>query len=65
VTVMIRLTIQTQPLTARSAWKALEAHYQTIRHLHLRQLFAEDPRRGDRFAVEATGSRGGNQEHWP
>ena len=50
---LIRSTVQTQPLTVRPAWIALEAHYQTIRHL--RQLFADDPRRGERFAAEATG----------
>ncbi len=34
---------------------ALQAHYQEMRHLHMRQLFADDPARGDRFAVEAAG----------
>jgi glucose-6-phosphate isomerase len=48
-------TAQTQLLTVRPAWKALEAHYQTIRNVHLRQLFAGDPRRGERFAAEAAG----------
>ncbi|GAC1366065.1 MAG: glucose-6-phosphate isomerase [Ktedonobacteraceae bacterium] len=43
------------PLTQRPAWKALEAHYQNIRHQHLRTLFAEDPHRGERFALEAAG----------
>ena len=52
---MVRSTGQSQPLPARPAWKALEAHYQTIRERHLRQLFAEDPRRGERFAAEAAG----------
>ena len=42
-------------LTARPAWKALDAHSQTMRQVHLRQLFADDPRRGERFAVEAAG----------
>ena len=36
-------------LTQRPAWKALETHYETMRHRHLRQLFADDPRRGERF----------------
>ncbi len=49
------LTPATQPLTQRPAWKALEAHYQHIRDVHLRALFAEDPRRGERFAAEAVG----------
>ncbi len=44
-----------QPLTARLAWKALEAHFHATRHAHLRQLFADDPGRGERFAVEAAG----------
>ena len=42
-------------LTALPAWKALEAHSRTLRQVHLRQLFAEDARRGERFAVEAAG----------
>ena len=37
------------------AWKALEAHAQTMRGQHLRTLFAQDPRRGERLAVEAAG----------
>jgi glucose-6-phosphate isomerase len=43
------------PLTQRPAWKALAAHYQAIKDIHLRQLFAEDPSRGQRLAVEAAG----------
>jgi glucose-6-phosphate isomerase len=42
-------------LTQRPAWKALEAHHRHICDLHLRQLFAEDPRRGERFTLEAAG----------
>src|SRR5262244_683924 len=38
-----------------SAWKALASHYKTISKLHLRQLFADDPKRGQRLAVEALG----------
>jgi len=41
--------------TAKTAWNALEAHYQTISKVHLRQLFADDPKRGQRMAVEAVG----------
>jgi len=44
-----------KPLTQRPAWKALDAHYQKIRDQHLRTLFAEDPHRGERFALEAIG----------
>ena len=43
------------PLRRRTAWKALEAHYQDVRDLHLRQLFAEDPKRGERLTAEAAG----------
>jgi glucose-6-phosphate isomerase len=42
-------------LTARPAWKALAAHAQQIQPRHLRQLFAEDPTRGERMAVDAVG----------
>jgi len=44
-----------QPLTERLAWKALDQHYQAIHNLHLRQLFADDPQRGERFTAEAAG----------
>src|SRR6516162_10179377 len=43
------------PLTQRLTWKALEEHSQYIRDQHLRMLFAEDPHRGERFALEAVG----------
>jgi glucose-6-phosphate isomerase len=46
---------QTQPCTERSAWKALVAHHQKIRDLHLRKLFADDPTRGNRMTAEAVG----------
>ncbi len=42
-------------LTKRAAWKALEAHYPTVSKLNLRELFADDPKRGERMAVEAAG----------
>src|SRR5437762_6409147 len=41
--------------TQLPAWKALAEHYESLRHVHLRQLFAEDPQRAGRFAVEAAG----------
>jgi glucose-6-phosphate isomerase len=43
------------PLTHRPAWKALAAHCQQVRGLPLRQLFADDPRRGERLTAEACG----------
>jgi glucose-6-phosphate isomerase len=48
-------TAQAHGLTERPAWKALAEHYQTIRALTLRQLFAEDPGRGERLAAEFAG----------
>jgi glucose-6-phosphate isomerase len=45
----------TELLTQRPAWKALQTHYDTIKDRHLRELFAEDPRRGERFTVEDVG----------
>jgi len=42
-------------LPARPAWKALVAHHKKIRDVHLRQLFADDPKRGERLTVEAAG----------
>jgi len=37
------------------AWQALEDHYHSIKDLHLRQLFADDPQRGERLTAEAAG----------
>jgi glucose-6-phosphate isomerase len=45
----------TAPFTERPAWKALEAHYQQVRELHLRKLFGDDPGRGERMTAEAVG----------
>ena len=41
--------------TRRAAAKALAAHYKQIKDVHLRQLFADDPKRGERFTTEAAG----------
>jgi glucose-6-phosphate isomerase len=43
------------PLSERPAWKALETHYRQIHDMQLRQLFADDPARGERFSVETNG----------
>jgi len=42
-------------LTSRPAWKNLESHFDKIKDVHLRRLFADDPKRGERLAVEAEG----------
>ena len=43
------------PLRERSAWTALERHYAEFGGTHLRDLFAEDATRGERFASEGAG----------
>ena len=43
------------PLRQRPAWAQLEAHFQKLKSLHLKQLFAQDPKRGEKFALEAAG----------
>jgi glucose-6-phosphate isomerase len=45
----------TTPLRERKAWQALERHYADISGQHLRDLFAADPRRGERLTAEAAG----------
>jgi glucose-6-phosphate isomerase len=42
-------------LTQRKAWKTLTAHHRKIRKVHLRDLFADDAKRGERFNAEAAG----------
>ena len=49
------MTSTNPTLRSLPAWKALETHYSSVRELHLRQLFAEDPTRGERLALEAVG----------
>ena len=49
------MTKQIAPLAERQAWNALEAHYKNVRELHLRKLFADDPKRGERMTAEAVG----------
>ena len=43
------------PLRERKAWQALERHYAEISGTHLRDLFAADPKRGERLTAEAVG----------
>jgi glucose-6-phosphate isomerase len=42
-------------LTSRPAWQALAAHFATVKDMSLKQLFADDARRGERLAVDAAG----------
>ncbi len=41
--------------TETKAWQALKEHYQEIKGQHLRQLFADDPARAEKFAAEGAG----------
>ncbi len=43
------------PLRERKAWQALQRHHDEIAGRHLRDLFAEDPGRGERLTAEAVG----------
>ena len=49
------MTTDNQTLTNRPAWKSLETHYEQMRNVHLRQLFADDPNRGKQMATESLG----------
>ncbi|MGQ0633575.1 MAG: glucose-6-phosphate isomerase [Planctomycetaceae bacterium] len=42
-------------LTERPAWRALESHFAEIKDVALRQLFADDPHRGERLTQEGAG----------
>jgi glucose-6-phosphate isomerase len=45
----------TVPLRDRASWKALEQHHTEIGGWHLRELFAENPGRGERMCGDTTG----------
>ena len=49
------MTTSIKPLNKRPAWKALAAHHKQIQKLHLRKLFADDAKRGQKFSAEAAG----------
>ena len=49
------MTATIQSPTERPAWKALAAHHKQVQKLHLRQLFAADPKRGEQMTAEAAG----------
>jgi glucose-6-phosphate isomerase len=46
---------RTAPLSHGQTWAALATHCETLRQLHLRHLFADDPHRGEHLTVEAAG----------
>jgi glucose-6-phosphate isomerase len=43
------------PLVERPAWTALQANHKQVAPMHLRKLFADDPKRGERLTLEAAG----------
>ncbi len=49
------MKVTIKPLTQRPAWKALAAHLKKIQNLYLRDLFTNDPKRGERLTVNAAG----------
>jgi glucose-6-phosphate isomerase len=49
------MSMSVPALRKRPAWSSLAAHHQAMKGIHLRRLFAEDPRRGERMAIEAAG----------
>jgi len=48
-------TTKKQSAVKRPSWKALESHHKQVFKLHLRELFADDSKRGERMTVEAAG----------
>jgi glucose-6-phosphate isomerase len=46
---------EAQRATETPAWRALQAHYEKIKDVHLRQMFADDAKRGERLTVEGAG----------
>jgi glucose-6-phosphate isomerase len=46
---------EVKPLAKRKAWSALRAHHKTVQSVHLRKLFADNPKRAEKFSLEALG----------
>ena len=44
-----------EPLTGLPEWRALQAHYQEIKSVHLRDLFLRESTRGERLVAEGAG----------
>jgi len=47
--------MSTHSLTNSPSWNELRVHYAEVAGLHLRELFAADPQRGEHFTAEACG----------
>jgi glucose-6-phosphate isomerase len=52
---MAAVSAARESLTSRKAWRALKEHFEQIRGVRLRELFAEDSKRGERMTIEAAG----------
>ena len=50
-----KFNIKVKPLTSLKAWKDLKSHAREVAKLHLRTLFADDPKRGERMTAEGVG----------
>src|SRR5499433_4437046 len=48
-------TAAIQPLLKRKAWKALKLHHKQLQSTHMRDLFEKDPKRGEKYTLEALG----------
>ena len=49
------MTTGDQLLSECAAWKSLEAHYEKVKGLHLKTLFADDATRGERLTLDSLG----------
>src|SRR5262249_55725422 len=49
------MTSDLRPLPERRAWQELTAHFECVKNLHLRKLFADDAGRGERLVLDAVG----------
>src|SRR6266404_4780818 len=47
--------INNQSAVKLSSWEVLESHHKYVSKLHLRELFSQDPNRGERMSVDAVG----------
>ncbi len=46
----VNMLAKKYPTTTKS-WQNLSRHYETVKDLHMRDLFADDPRRFDKFSI--------------
>ncbi|MBA2295052.1 MAG: glucose-6-phosphate isomerase, partial [Actinobacteria bacterium] len=53
----------TDSLVETAAWQALNRHFDAVRDVHLRELFARDPGRASRLTVEAAGIHADLSKH--